>query len=94
MRNPQMVVVSRGATRDTGKADTNSNPHSVVNRSGIGKPGYSGYFGVNKEDQFTDGLRRAGAWKGEGKPHYISDRMLRREAERKAAKAARKGGAK
>lgn len=86
-----MGIVSRGATRDTGKADTNSNPHSVVNRSGIGK---HGYFGVNKEDQFTDGLRRAGAWKGEGKPHYISDRMLRREAERKAAKAARKGGSK
>lgn len=91
MRNPKMIV-SGAATPDTGKANTTTaSRNSVLNCSDIGK---LVMVGTNKEDQFTDGLRRAGAWKGQGKPHYISDRMIRRAAERAAAKAARKGGAK
>ena len=92
-RNLKMgVSTGGGSPADTSKADTTTAArNSVVNLSGIGKLAFSG---VNREDQFTDGLRRAGVWRGDDKRHYISDRMLRRAAERKAAKAARKGGAK
>lgn len=91
-RNLMRVVVSGGGSPDTGKADTTTAAgNSVVNLSGICKPAFC--F-VDQEDQRFDGLRRANALKGECGLQYISDRMLRRAAERKAAKAARKGGAK
>ncbi len=89
MLHNQKAIVSTGggSPADTGKAHTTAAAgNSVSKQSGIPKPTW--------EDQFVDGLRRAGSWAGHGRPHYVSDRTIRRAAERKLRKLVKKGGVK
>lgn len=90
----QKMVVSGAATPDTGKAEDAQkigNTSSVVNRSGIGKQFlFTPTIGDDRHQHAqANGLYRNGATM-----KLVTGRAARREAERKAAKAARKGGVK
>ena len=87
------VVLARGGSpANTGETKQQTG-NSLVNPSGIRKPGML-VGTASPEQRLLEGLLRGNAAHGLRIVHRESGRMFRRATERKAAKGARKGGAK